>query len=183
MIMHNTKKEVREYAKGLRKAIPLTRRHEAHQTFLQTVSSYGDYSTILSYASFGDEFDTWQLNRQLMDQGRLLLPKTDCNGVIRAFHVTDIEKQLKKGFCGIMEPDADLCKEVSVSDVSLVFVPALAFDNSKHRLGYGKGCYDRLLSRISHSTPYFGVGYKEQLLQFPIPTDTSDVFLSELRLF
>lgn len=183
-MMHcKTKNEVREYARSLRKAIPLLRRDEAHHAFMQTLPSYQELPNILSYASFGDEFDTWQINRRLMEQGRLLLPKTDDSGVIRAFRVTDIDSQLKEGLCGIMEPDPALCEEVSALDISLVFVPALAFDNRKHRVGYGKGCYDRFLSGVSRSTQFFGIGYKEQLLQFPIPVDACDVFLTEICLF
>ena len=34
---------------------------------------------------------------------------------------------------------------MSIHDIDLILVPALCFDEKGHRLGYGKGYYDRLL--------------------------------------
>jgi 5-formyltetrahydrofolate cyclo-ligase len=41
---------------------------------------------------------------------------------------------------------------VADGDVDLVIVPALAADERGHRIGYGKGFYDRLLPRLSGAT-------------------------------
>ena len=178
-----TKKQLRDYAKRVRKAIPLTRRLEAHQRFISMLPSFDHHSLVLSYASFNDEFDMEKVNRRLIEQGRLLLPKTEKDHTLRIFRVTDIERQLKMGSYGIMEPDPDSCEEVLPSSISLVFVPAVAFDRKKHRLGYGQGCYDRFLSSVPSSTCSIGIGYHEQLMDTPIPVEANDLFLTDLRLF
>lgn len=177
-----TKQEMREYARNVRKAIPLQRRMEAREGFLSQLHSFDAYPFILSYESFDDEFDTHQINAHLEKEKRLLLPKAEKNGTMRIFHVTDRAQQLKKGTFGIMEPDPSLCEEFPISTIFLVLVPALAFDSRNHRLGYGKGYYDRFLPLVSPSTPLIGIGYKEQLLNNLFPINSNDVLLTVLNL-
>ena len=43
---------------------------------------------------------------------------------------------------GMLEPDKS---EINIPDV--ILVPLLVFDENKHRLGYGKGFYDRYLNK------------------------------------
>ncbi|MES2629492.1 MAG: 5-formyltetrahydrofolate cyclo-ligase, partial [Bacteroidota bacterium] len=47
---------------------------------------------------------------------------------------------------GIPEPVSG--EEVSAEKIDMIFVPLLAFDKKGHRLGYGKGFYDRLLTTL-----------------------------------
>src|SRR6188474_315516 len=46
---------------------------------------------------------------------------------------------------GIAEPAHDL--HVPAEDLGVVLVPLLCFDAAGHRVGYGKGYYDKLLAR------------------------------------
>ncbi len=181
-MLEKSKKELRTDAKNIRKKISLARRLEAKQEFFKNSFCYESYPKILSYASFEDEFDMWEYNELLAQQGRLLLPKMIEN-TLHVFYVTDSFQQLKVGKWGIKEPDPSLCEEVPLSTLSLVFVPALAFDKNNHRLGYGKGCYDRFLFSVENAIKSIGIGYKEQLLPFLLPAEKHDVVLSELHLF
>ncbi len=45
---------------------------------------------------------------------------------------------------GIREPDGE--QTAAPSELDIVLVPLLAFDAQGHRVGYGKGYYDRLLA-------------------------------------
>lgn len=49
--------------------------------------------------------------------------------------------ELKLSQFGVLEPYSESC---DLSVVDLIIAPALAVDLKKHRLGYGKGYYDRL---------------------------------------
>jgi 5-formyltetrahydrofolate cyclo-ligase len=71
-------------------------------------------------------------------------------------------------FC-ILEPEGMV---VAPSEVDLIVVPGVAFDRNNHRLGRGKGYYDRLLVR----TKAFKVGvcFRFQLLD-EIPVDGHDI--------
>ena len=57
---------------------------------------------------------------------------------------------LKSGQYGILEPNiTQLC---DLSKIDFIFVPAVAIDNEKYRLGRGGGYYDRLLEKTSAFT-------------------------------
>ena len=66
----------------------------------------------------------------------------------------------------ILEP---LKKEyVQVKNLNLLIVPFVAFNEDLHRVGYGKGYFDRLLSLISdqrYRPKVWGIGYHFQLYQ------------------
>lgn len=51
-----------------------------------------------------------------------------------------------KGKYGIKEPVGEIVEDLS--SIDMVFLPALAVDVTGHRLGYGKGYYDRFLKSL-----------------------------------
>jgi 5-formyltetrahydrofolate cyclo-ligase len=104
--------------------------------------------TVLAYAPFGSEADTWPLLRGLLAEGRtLLLPRVDRAGRRLVLHrVSDLDEDLAPGPWGIREPRPDRCPVVAVPAADLVLVPGVAFDRTGGRLGYGGGYYDRLLA-------------------------------------
>ena len=65
--------------------------------------------------------------------------------------------KLKKNEYHIPEPVDGL--EVPVSKIDVVFVPLLAFDLQGHRVGYGKGFYDRFLSSCKNEVIKIGVSF------------------------
>ena len=52
----------------------------------------------------------------------------------------------------------------------------VAFDAAGARLGYGKGCFDRLLRRAGTGAAKFGLAFTCQILE-RIPVTTRDVFV------
>jgi 5-formyltetrahydrofolate cyclo-ligase len=75
---------------------------------------------------------------------------------------------------GIREPAEG--KVIDPNDVDVVIVPLLAFDRSGHRVGYGKGMYDRFLARCRPDCKKIGVSLFE-------PTDVIDgVTDTDIRL-
>ncbi|MDE6049766.1 MAG: 5-formyltetrahydrofolate cyclo-ligase, partial [Paramuribaculum sp.] len=67
---------------------------------------------------------------------------------------------LRLGTFQIEEPQGD--NVVSIEDIEMVVVPAIAYDRTGNRVGRGKGYYDRLMQ---HSKALkVGVGYDFQLV-------------------
>lgn len=72
---------------------------------------------------------------------------------------------------GIPVPQESL--RVPTTKIQVVFVPLLAYDRSGHRLGFGKGFYDKFLSSLEQSVIKVGLSF------FPaedaIPAEPHDV--------
>ena len=72
---------------------------------------------------------------------------------------------------GIPEPINGI--EVPVTSIDIVFVPLLAFDKKGHRIGYGKGFYDRFLQQCKLETIFIGLSFFEA--KDEIPNDALDI--------
>ena len=108
---------------------------------------YQEVKTIATYLSFPHEFQTQELiKRMLKDGKKVLIPKTYPKGRME-FVVYD-PKQLAKTSFGLLEPQGDL-EVVEPSQIDLIHVPGLAFTREGYRIGYGGGYYDRYLEHFA----------------------------------
>ncbi|KAF2512051.1 5-formyltetrahydrofolate cyclo-ligase [Flavobacterium zhairuonense] len=89
------------------------------------------------------------------------------------FLLTDNTK-IKKNEFNIPEPVNGL--QVQSSNIDVVFVPLLAFDEYGNRVGYGKGFYDKFLSECRPETIKIGLSFFEAVNQI------DDVFESDIKL-
>jgi 5-formyltetrahydrofolate cyclo-ligase len=90
--------------------------------------------------------------------GKLVaLPRVEGDSI--SFYELSDEKHLVKGRFGIMEP----LPQVRVKSMDLLVVPGIAFDKQGYRLGYGKGYYDKFLSK--NPVLSFGLAYSLQLFE------------------
>ncbi len=76
---------------------------------------------------------------------------------------------------GIAEPIN--APKVAPSQIEIVFVPLLAFDEQGYRVGYGKGYYDRFLAKCSPNLLKIGFSHFEPVAQIS-DTDQFDVPLN-----
>lgn len=92
------------------------------------------------------EVDTWPIIRRLwtMPRVRVLAPRCCPSGNKLAHHRLSSDTPLENNRWDIPEPTDS--PEYPASTVDWVLVPLLAFDQRGHRVGYGKGFYDRFLA-------------------------------------
>ena len=95
------------------------------------------------------------------------------NFTLSHFLLTDSTKISENRF-DIPEPKDGI--EVPVEKIDVVFVPLLAFDKKGHRLGYGKGFYDRFLSQCRKDTLKIGLSFFEPI-ETSLEVDKYDVAL------
>ncbi|WP_396172135.1 5-formyltetrahydrofolate cyclo-ligase [Flavobacterium sp.] len=104
----------------------------------------------------------------------IVVSKSDFeSGLMTHFLLTDNTK-ISPNFYGIPEPIDGL--EVPVSKIDVVFVPLLAFDKKGHRVGYGKGFYDRFLSDCRPETLKIGLSF------FEAEESIEDILISDICL-
>lgn len=142
------------------------------------LSVYREAQVILAYASYRSEVDTMLLIRQALEDGKeVFVPKVD--GDEMEFWQIRSLAELESGYRGIPEPvqrkslpewalhkhlcphcTERLCQggQENRSDGddegqavigAMMWLPGVAFDRERHRIGYGRGFYDRYLSRLS----------------------------------
>ena len=87
--------------------------------------------------------------------------------------LTDNTK-IKKNKWHIPEPINGI--PIASQHIDVVFVPLLAFDLHGHRVGYGKGFYDRFLKNCKADTLKIGVSF------FEAETQISDILESDITL-
>lgn len=185
-----TKDKLRDQYKKIRASISDERRQRASALATQILSEWvndwlknhpqaGKY--VLSFAPFKDEIDLWPLNHHLLLRNVLALPKVSGEH-LDIYKVSSLDELIPSPL-GILEPDINRCKKLMSQELFAVLVPALAIDNNLHRLGFGKGFYDRLLSELSPEIARIGVAFKEQLLKDPLDPEHHDQPLTHRFLF
>ena len=77
------------------------------------------------------------------------------------FYYIESAKDLSPGAFGVLEPEPLYSEKFTDYGNGLCIVPALCYDLNGYRLGFGKGYYDRFLSRYSGKTA--GLAYSFQI--------------------
>lgn len=126
-------------------------------------------SCIALYHALPGEVQTARLLDRWHREKRLLLPLVDGND-LRMLRYEGPDS-LEPGAFGILEPKADGI-EAKPDEIDLIIVPGVAFDDQLHRLGRGRGFYDRLLA-ATHA-PKIGICYGFQLVPL-VPTEPFDI--------
>lgn len=141
------------------------------------LASWQEAGTLLLYYPLADEVDVRPLIRKAFEEGkRVLLPV--CVGDELELHLYQGEASLAVGAFGIMEPTGPLFAPENYGEIDLAIIPGMAFDRSGHRLGRGKGYYDRLLPKIKEAR-LTGVCFPFQLLD-EVPAEAHDVRVQEV---
>lgn len=166
-----TKEQLRRRMLGLRRALPpdeVKRRSEAVLSHLLSHPIYRNSRTVHTYVSLEDEVDTWPLISGALEDGkRVVVPVVSDDDMLHC--EVGPTSEFVRGRFGLWEPKRR--REVEVEELDLVVVPGVAFDRRGYRLGFGRGYYDRFLSRAS--APKVGLAFDFQVVP-RIPDDPHD---------
>ena len=128
--------------------LPILEKREVDTEFILHLLSGKDKETVISKS----DFSTGQMSHYLL---------------------TDNTRIIKNEY-GIPEPADGI--NVPAEKIDVVFVPLMAFDKTGHRVGYGKGFYDRFLADCRTDVVKIGVSF------FEAEETVGDVFESDVKL-
>lgn len=171
-----TKKEFREIVRKLKGNITSEELHNRSATIVSRIESLARFRSarsVAAYWSLPDEVQTHAFIERWSAEKIILLPVM-CNGnnlELRKYQKGCVMNEAE--FC-IRQPEGEL---FSPSETDLILVPGVAFDSLNHRIGRGKGYYDRLLKDF---TGYkIGMCFDFQYFH-EIPFDSHDVSVDEV---
>jgi len=174
-----TKLELRKTYKVLRKGlspedVEALSLKIANQLLTLEVWSHEFYHIFLSIVEYNEINTDYILNILSGKDKHIVLSKSDFEThKMQHFLLTD-STRIKKNEHNIPEPIDGI--EIKASKIEVVFVPLLAFDQAGHRIGYGKGFYDRFLSQCKPETIKIGLSF------FRAEEEIAEVYETDIKL-
>lgn len=129
--------------------------------------------TLLIYISINSEIDTIKIINYFLNTKNIAVPKIIDNDMFFCY-VTNLN-ELTSGKYNIPEPTNE--NIVTDFDNAICIVPGICYDKKNYRVGYGKGYYDRFLSKNKIKT--IGLCYKECMIE-KIDNDKYDYKIDEV---
>jgi 5-formyltetrahydrofolate cyclo-ligase len=129
-----------------------------HQFFTQLDLSFIKCIHIFLTIESKREPDTWPIIERIRREFphiRISIPKV-VNDVLENIYFEGLH-QLKKNKWGILEPEQGV--PTPTEKIDMVIVPLLTFDEKGHRVGYGKGFYDRFLITCRKDCQRVGISF------------------------
>ena len=156
---------------------------EAAQKRLLELELFHRAACIALYAPIQHEVDTALLFAAARTADKKLLYPAVCGNDLQFREVTELRNLLTGSF-GIAEPCATV-PDHTIETADLIVVPGVAFDLQGHRVGFGRGYYDRCLSRYPRHGTLVGLCHDFQLLE-QVPAEGHDIkmqyIITEKRL-
>ena len=171
-----TKQELRKYISQEKKKYGTTELDEMSDTLFRLLEDhplFQNANTVLLYYALPKEVNTHAFIEKWYRHKHILLPVVVGDDL--ELHEYTGPTCMKEGAFHIMEPSGDVFNQLDTIELSII--PGVAFDAKGHRLGRGKGYYDRLLPHLQSYN--IGVCYHFQVVQ-EVPTDEYDRPMNEV---
>ncbi|RVT78260.1 5-formyltetrahydrofolate cyclo-ligase [Flavobacterium sufflavum] len=162
--MENNKKELRLKYKTLRKQLSENDIEEmslaiANQLLKLPVWEKNYFHVFLPIKE-QQEIDTELILHLLSGKDKeILVSKSNFQTREMTHYLLTDNTKIKKNEYNIPEPVDGI--EVPSKKIEVVFIPLLAFDKKGHRVGYGKGFYDKFLGECQAETIKIGLSFFE----------------------
>jgi 5-formyltetrahydrofolate cyclo-ligase len=169
------KAELRQRMRSVRRMLPQAScdaRSAALCARLRELPEFARATTLVGYSAFGKEANPEAALLAAAERSaRLGLVRVAEEGML-SVHRYLAGDSLEQNELGMLEPSAQ-APRIEHAEIELILVPALAVAASGHRLGYGRGYYDRLLSLLPRAFKV-AIAYDFQLLA-EMPHTAGDV--------
>lgn len=167
-----SKKEIRRRIAQEKKRHSREEKEQLSAALLQKLEQcdfFGQADCILLYYALPDEVQTQAFVAKWGGKKQLLLPVV-VGDTLELRRYTG-PQDLQVGAYGIEEPTGEVFTDYDT--IRLAIIPGVSFDAKGHRLGRGKGYYDRLLPHLRHCRKV-GICYSFQRSE-DIPCEAHDI--------
>lgn len=179
------KSELRAYNRKIRNEMSPDLCRDLSERICENIVALPEFSkaeSILLYHGIQNEVNTDRIFRSAIAAGKKVYYPKSYHDVIRFFQVKHLN-ELHPGAFHVCEPSETNPEFTDVKNPCIIVVPGLAFSRSGHRIGYGKGYYDRFLSSFTDEAnnliTTIGIGYHFQFAE-EFQEDTCDYPLNLL---
>jgi 5-formyltetrahydrofolate cyclo-ligase len=173
--LKKAKKRIRRQVLAARDGIPPAERlqlaHRVAERFLSLPEVEGARA-VMAFWSFGSELPTMPLIESLLARGVVVALPRIVDGDLQPRTWRPGEATIQTRF-GALEPVGG--EVLAPHDIDVVATPAVAFDRSGRRVGYGGGYYDRFFPATRTDALRAGIGFGVQLLEGDLPGGTFDL--------
>lgn len=162
--MTMTKQELRRLYKQKRnelssEAIETNSLAISNQLLQLPIWDFSFYHVFLSITEHKEINTDYILNILSGKDKNIVISKTHFESLSMIHYLLLDNTVIKKNSWNIPEPVDGI--EIGSDKIDVVFVPLLAFDKRGHRVGYGKGFYDKFLSECKPQTLKIGLSLFE----------------------
>ena len=169
------KKTLRQYIRATKKQQSAEELQRQSEIVMQKLASHPLFTAaqrVMLYASLPDEVQTLDFLEEWRHQKTIILPTVVGDDIIPVELADNVA--FAEGNFHIPEPQ----NHPYTGDFDLIVVPGMAFDAAGHRLGRGKGYYDRFLTQ--HPQVHtIGLCFDFQLLP-EVPAEPHDCCIDEI---
>ena len=147
--------ELRKETIAKRKALSVSERLKRSDEIIGRIMATDEYKnadTILLYADCNGEVATDRLIAEALLAGKKVYAPVCLEEYKLDFYRIFAIDELQTGAYGIREPlkiEYLKLNEGDITDRTICITPGVVFDRCGHRLGYGKGYYDRFFSTVN----------------------------------
>lgn len=174
MVALQDKQALRAHYKALRAGLGVARCAQGSARIVELVAATQEFERARSVALFWPILERGEVDLRALDEWARQLGKdvyypwmTEGPPFQCGFRLVQEPEGMRPTRYGAKEPVTGA--EAQAGALELVLVPALAVMRDGHRLGYGAGCYDRLLARFCPPGHSIAVAFEEQLaLALPV---------------
>lgn len=170
------KRTLRQQMLARRRALSRESWLEASRQAQHTIVNLAEFSRaecIALYSPVHNEVDTAQILQASYSASKRTLYPAVC-GQDMVLRQVDHLEQLTRGCFGVLEPCGPGSEHLA-DEADLIIVPGVVFDPSGHRIGYGKGFYDRFLQHPGLRATLIGLCHDFQLIDGNLPADRHDI--------
>lgn len=163
-----TKKEIRTFYKQKRMTLSPSELEKRSESIVDLLFSNfqleGKTISLFLPIERHKEINTYYILEKGISIGATIgLPKTNSENHSMKHFQYESHTQLAVNELGIPEPTVG--KVIPASQFDYVFVPLLAIDSNGHRIGYGKGYYDRFLKKCSPHCKFIGLNIFDEFVE------------------